>query len=195
MGLRKSLWAVGLGVLVATSALAEAPKAAAPNKADKSQFLARVQAYSELSEELARLADQKSDDERFKKMAKQWKTDFLDANGRLSSYVLTRRVNLPDPVLEGEAKDRFRVALINVENLKAMSGDQFERTFANVAAQLPNLTARELMAGRQAFADDPELMAVVDPLLTALDQHRRDAEMLMRDAGGPAAARRPPAQR
>lgn len=198
----RTLWAAGMGMAIATSALATEPaskdaiSASAPSakSADKGQFLARVQAYSELAEELARLADTKSDDERFKKLAKQWKTDYLDANGRLANYVLTRRVNLPNAVLEGEEKDRFRVAMINVENLRHLSGAQFERSFANVATQFPNLAARELMTARQSFGDDQELLGVVDPLLAALDQHRKDAETLARDLS-PAAARRPPAQR
>lgn len=198
----KLLWAVGLGAVMATSAFAEAPakeavSARAPSANEqKSQFLARVQAYSELAEEMSRMAAQKSQDERFTQLAAQWKKDYLDANGRLTNYVLTRRVNLPDPVLEGEAKNRFRVAMINVENLRHLSGAQFERRFANVAAQLPGLTARELMTARQSFADDQELMGVVDPLLAMLDQHQKAAETLANDlSGSPAAARRPPAQR
>lgn len=203
----KSLWAVGMGVVVATSAFGEEPapvreeavSASAPSVkknagADKGQFLARVQLYSELAEELARLAKDKSRDERFTTLATQWKKDHLDANGRLTTYVLTQRVDLPSPVLEGEVKNRVRVAMTNLDQLRRLEGAQFERSFSTMASALPAMAARELMTGRQQFSDDQELVAVIDPLLQTLEQHRKDAEKLSA-AFGPAAARRPPAQR
>lgn len=203
----RSLWAVGLGVAVATSAFGEEPapsareavSASAPSaravNAKKGEFLARVQVYSELAEEMARLADKKSQEEGFKKLAKQWKEDHLAANGRMATYVLTRRIDLPSAVLEGEEKNRVQVAMMNLEQLRRLEGAPFERSFASMASQLPAMAARELMTGRQQFADDHEMLSVIDPLLMALEQHRKDAEALSSQFGGPAAARRPPAQR
>lgn len=197
----RTLWSVGVGAVLAGSAVAAAPQGAGrkgdtistqrpSNNELKSQFLARVQAYSDLNEEMARLAEVRAGTQGVRDLAKRIFEDHHAWNGRMANYVLSRHVNLPDATLSGEEKDRFKQAMSQVQKLETLNGAAFDRAFITTAQQLPMMTARELMSARQEFTTDPDLLSVVDPLIQATDQHRKDAEALAQQ-GGAAAARRP----
>ncbi|MFL5322167.1 MAG: DUF4142 domain-containing protein [Myxococcaceae bacterium] len=160
----------------------------------KGNFLAKVTVYSDLAEEMSRLADQRSQSAQVKSLAKTIAADHHDANGRLTSYVLSKKVNLPVASLQGDEKTRATAAMVSVQKLETLNGAAFDRAFVDAAQKLPELATQELMTGRQSFADDAELLAVVDPLLQAMDAHRKTAEGLSQTMTGAAAARRPPSQ-
>lgn len=193
------LWVTGLGVVLASGAFAapardakvsatSSARAPSANEA-KSNFLAKVQLYNDLASEMSRLANERAQSEQVRQLAKTIKADHHDTNGRITSYVLTRHVNLPDAVLNGEERDRAAAAMAVVQKLEGLNGPAFDREFVAAAQQVPAIAGRELMTARESFKDDSELVAVVDPLLQAMDQHRKTAESLSQPT---AAARRNP---
>lgn len=120
--------------------------------------------------EIARTAQNKSQNEQVKNYAQQMIDDHTRALNDVKQLADNRGVKLPSEL------DRAHKG--KAERMMALSGDAFDKAYLSQAGVMEHQKAHDRLSHAEARAKDPEVKALVARALPVVDQHLHAAQQL-----------------
>ena len=144
--------------------------------ADSKQFAMKAAEGGMYEVKLAQLAQQKSQDQQIKDLAKQLEQDHQAANQQLAQIARQKKIDLPND-LKGECAETYQA-------FQQLDGKDFDNAFllCNVTGHLANIAMFQKEAQN---GTDPDIKQFASQTLPQLQQHARHISTVAQAAGLP----------
>ena len=176
--------------LAVAPGLAHAAKAADEKMTD-ARLVALLHHVNQDEIAAGKLAQQKGQSVDIKAYGKQLVTDHSSSDQEVMAAAKKAGISPSDSALTASDKEMMRVDKNKMEQIKRMSGAEFDRTFAQVLVQ-DHQHMISLLRDHEGDLQSPELKTLVDNTIPVLEKHKDLARKALRNAPPPANLGRTP---
>src|SRR5205823_11158134 len=141
-----------------------------------------------------KLAQQKGQSADIKSYGKQLVDDHTKADADVKAAATKAGISPSDSALTAHDREMMRVDKNKMDQLKKMSGAEFDRTFAQVLTQ-DHQHMISLLRDHKGDLQSPELKTLVDNTIPVLEKHKDLARKVLRNSPPPANLGRTPNRR
>ena len=141
-----------------------------------------------------KMAQQKGQSVDIKAYGKKLVTDHSSSDQEVTAAAKKAGISPSDSALTANDKEMMRVDKNKMDQIKRMSGAEFDRTFAQVLAQ-DHEHMISLLRDHKGDLQSPELKTLVDNTIPVLEKHKDLARKALRNSPPPANLGRTPNRR